>query len=105
MKLTGTARSLAGVVCATALVAGLSGAMAPVAPAAAAFEPKLSYYKCPPKTLPAGVQCAKLTVPLDWQNPNDGRTTTIDVRVKRSKEGKGGLTFNPGGPGGPVLQR
>jgi pimeloyl-ACP methyl ester carboxylesterase len=46
------------------------------------------------------VQCAKLTVPLDWQNPSNGRTTTIDVRVKRSKEGKGGLTFNPGGPGG-----
>jgi hypothetical protein len=100
MKLNGTARSLARVVCATTLAAGLAGAVAPVAPAATAFEPKLSYYKCPPKSLPAGVQCAKLTVPLDWQNPTDGRTTTIDVRVKRSKEGKGGLTFNPGGPGG-----
>ncbi len=100
MKLNGTARSLARVVCATTLAAGLAGAVAPVAPAATAFEPKLSYYKCPPKSLPAGVQCAKLTVRLDWQNPTDGRTTTIDVRVKRSKEGKGGLTFNPGGPGG-----
>jgi pimeloyl-ACP methyl ester carboxylesterase len=100
MKLKGTVRSFAGVVCATALVGGLTGAIAPVAPAATAFEPKLSYYKCPAKSLPVGVQCAKLTVPLDWQIPNDGRTTTIDVRVKRSKEGKGGLTFNPGGPGG-----
>jgi pimeloyl-ACP methyl ester carboxylesterase len=41
---------------------------------------------------------------LDWQNPNDGRTTTIDVRVMRSKEGKGGLTFNPGGPGGSGIE-
>jgi pimeloyl-ACP methyl ester carboxylesterase len=64
----------------------------------------LSYFKCPPKSLPVGVQCAKLTVPLDWQNPSDGRTTTIDVRVKRSKEGKGGLTFNPGGPGGSGVE-
>jgi pimeloyl-ACP methyl ester carboxylesterase len=100
MKFKGTTRKLAGVVCATALVAGLAGAVSPAAPAAAAFEPKLSYFKCPPKSLPVGVKCATLTVPLDWQTPNDGRTTTIDVRVVRSKEGKGGLTFNPGGPGG-----
>jgi pimeloyl-ACP methyl ester carboxylesterase len=78
--------------------------VASAAQAAAAFEPKLSYFKCPPKSLPAGVQCARLTVPLDWQNPNDGRTTTIDVRVMRSKEGKGGLTFNPGGPGGSGIE-
>ncbi|CAB5015660.1 unannotated protein [freshwater metagenome] len=104
----GTARPLLGAICAVALLAGLAGVVAPgasaaapaVSPVAEAFEPTLSYYKCPPKSLPAGVQCAKLTVPLDWQNPSDGRTTTIDVRVKRSKEGKGGLTFNPGGPGG-----
>jgi pimeloyl-ACP methyl ester carboxylesterase len=100
MRIKGTTRTLAGVVCATALVASLAGTVSSAAPAAAAFEPKLSYYKCPPKSLPAGVQCAKLTVPLDWQTPNDGRTTTIDVRVMRSKEGNGGLTFNPGGPGG-----
>jgi hypothetical protein len=31
---------------------------------------------------------AKLTVPLEWQNPNDGRTTTIDVRVKRLQQGE-----------------
>ena len=66
MKLQDTTRRLFADVCATALLAGV-----------------------------AGVQCAKLTVPLDWQNPNDGRTTTIAVRVMRSKEGKGGLTFNP----------
>jgi pimeloyl-ACP methyl ester carboxylesterase len=104
MKFRGTVRTLAGLACATSLLAGLTGAVASAAPAAAAFEPKLSYFKCPPKSLPSGVQCARLTVPLDWQNPNDGRTTTIDVRVMRSKEGKGGLTFNPGGPGGSGVE-
>lgn len=93
MASTGTARRLAAVGCATALVAGLAGA---VSPAAAAFEPTLSYVTCPPKSLPVGVECATLTVPLDWQTPNDGRTTTIAVRVMRSTEGGGGLTFNPG---------
>jgi pimeloyl-ACP methyl ester carboxylesterase len=104
MKIIGTVRTFAGLACATSLLAGLTGVVASAAPAAAAFEPKLSYFKCPPKSLPAGVQCARLTVPLDWQNPNDGRTTTIDVRVMRSKEGKGGLTFNPGGPGGSGIE-
>ena len=84
MKIRVTVRTLAGLACATSLLAGLTGVVASAAPAAAAFEPKLSYFKCPPKSLPAGVQCARLTVPLDWQNPNDGRTTTIAVRVMRS---------------------
>jgi pimeloyl-ACP methyl ester carboxylesterase len=108
MKFQGTTGSLFAVACATALLAGVAGVVAPaapaVAPAAQSFEPTLSYYKCPPKSLPAGVQCAKLTVPLDWQTPNDGRTTTIDVRVMRSKAGKGGFTFNPGGPGGSGIE-
>ena len=108
VRSTLTARRIVGVVCTIALLAGVAGVVAPAAPAvapnAAAFEPTLSYYKCPPKSLPSGVQCAKLTVPLDWQNPTDGRTTTIDVRVMRSKEGKGGLTFNPGGPGGSGVE-
>ena len=69
----GTARRLLGAICAVALLAGLAGVAAPAAPALAPvaepFEPTLSYYKCPPKSLPAGVPCAK--------------------------EGKGGLTFNP----------
>ncbi len=108
MRSTLTARRIVGVVCTIALLAGVAGVVAPAAPAvspvAEAFEPTLSYYKCPPKSLPVGVKCAKLTVPLDWQNPSDGRTTTIDVRVKRSKEGKGGLTFNPGGPGGSGVE-
>ena len=86
-------------------LAGLTGPIASaVAPAAPSFKPTLDYYKCPPKAKPAGVRCAKLSVPLDWQSPDDGRTTTIDVRVMRSKMGGGGLTFNPGGPGGSGVE-
>jgi pimeloyl-ACP methyl ester carboxylesterase len=96
----GTTRRLPAVLTATLLTMGILGAVTSAASAAvpmtAVFKPSLTYYKCPPKTLPVGVQCARLSVPLDWKTPTDGRTTTIEVRVMRSKEGGGGLTFNPG---------
>ena len=85
------------------LAAGLIVVPAQAAPpqtTAPAFTPTLAYEACPPgEKLPAGTRCATLTVPLDWQTPDDGRTIEIALRVKRSKQRGGGLTFNPGGPG------
>jgi pimeloyl-ACP methyl ester carboxylesterase len=67
---------------------------------ATAFTPTLTYVTCPVgETLPPRTRCATLTVPLDWQTPDDGKTIEIAVRVTRSKQSGGGLTFNPGGPG------
>ena len=104
MNITRRVQSITGALCATVLLASGAGAIAPGATAristADTFTPTLSYYTCPPKSKPTGVRCAWLTVPLDWQTPNDGRTTRIDVRVMRAPGGVGGLTFNPGGPGG-----
>ncbi|MGA1146523.1 MAG: alpha/beta fold hydrolase [Candidatus Nanopelagicales bacterium] len=107
MKMTGRVTRFSTITCAATLIA--SGVL--VAPAAAAattantaFTPVLAFHTCPPKTKPSGVRCAKLTVPLDWRTPEDGRTTTINVRIMRSAEGKGGLTFNPGGPGGSGIE-
>jgi pimeloyl-ACP methyl ester carboxylesterase len=83
-----------------ALVATMLSGVA-IAPAASAFEPTLNFYECPEDAQPAGVECASLTVPLDWQTPEDGRTTEIALRVVRApKNNRGGFTFNPGGPGG-----
>ena len=104
MSIARNARQVAGIVTAAALLAGGMGLAVPAVAAPAAFEPTLDYYACPPKAKPAGVKCARLTVPLDWQSPTDGRTTTIDVRVMRSEDGDGGLTFNPGGPGGSGIE-
>ena len=93
---------------APALSLGLLGAGLIVVPAQAAdpgpvapaFTPTLAYVACPSdEELPRGTRCATLTVPLDWQTPDDGRTTQIALRVVRSKQRGGGLTFNPGGPG------
>ena len=90
------------------LAAGLIVAPAQASPpsetpeaVASAFTPTLRYEDCPEgEELPRGTRCARLTVPLDWQTPDDGRTIEIAVRHKRSTQQGGGLTFNPGGPGG-----
>jgi pimeloyl-ACP methyl ester carboxylesterase len=92
-------------VCASVAALGLglmpAGATAAPAPAAdAEFTPSLAYVACPADVKPASTKCAELTVPLDWQTPDDGRTTTIALRVIPSARSGGGFTFNPGGPGG-----
>lgn len=47
------------------------------------------------------LQCADITVPLDYENPNDGRTVRLHVGILGSAgDGKPGLFLNPGGPGG-----
>ncbi|MFJ1790675.1 alpha/beta hydrolase [Kitasatospora griseola] len=54
---------------------------------------------------PAGFECAKVTVPLDYAAPA-GRTIEIAIsRVKAgsAKERRGVLLMNPGGPGNPGL--
>ena len=64
MSIARTARQVAGIVTAAALLAGGMGLVAPAMSAAAGFEPTLDYYACPPKAQPVGVKCARLTVPL-----------------------------------------
>ncbi|CAB4932644.1 unannotated protein [freshwater metagenome] len=86
---------------------GLLPASSTAAPAVnVTFTPKLTYVTCPvDEDLPPRTKCAKLTVPLDWQTPNDGRTIQIAMRVTkpRSDPGKLGLTWNPGGPGSSAV--
>lgn len=68
------------------------------------FTPALTYVDCPTgESLPARTRCAELNVPLDWQTPDDGRTINIAVRVTRGTKSTGGLTWNPGGPGGSAI--
>lgn len=53
----------------------------------------------------AGLDCATLTVPMNYRRPGDGR---LEIAVSRRKAGspdkrKGVLLLNPGGPGGEGL--
>ena len=91
----------------TALLLGsLPASAAPHSSSAATYAPQLDYVACPDdEVLPPRTRCASLTVPLDWQTPDDGRTIRIAVRIT-TPEGAGGrlgLTWNPGGPGGDAI--
>jgi pimeloyl-ACP methyl ester carboxylesterase len=76
-------------------------AAAPTAHAAPATapSPKLDWERCGPDA-----ECAKLTVPLDYAHPNNGKTMKVAVLRVRATDRKnriGSLLINPGGPGAP----
>lgn len=59
------------------------------------YDQKLSWSPCG-----SGNECAKLTVPLDYDSP-DGRTIKLALlKVPAGDEAIGSLVINPGGPGG-----
>ncbi|MFD7169420.1 alpha/beta hydrolase [Streptomyces violascens] len=54
----------------------------------------------------AGVQCADVTVPLDYADPR-GRTITVAISRLKATDTRhriGAILLNNGGPGGPALQ-
>ncbi|GLF96029.1 alpha/beta hydrolase [Streptomyces yaizuensis] len=86
--------------------AGKSPDAGPAAPAAE-LRP---YYAQKPRWRACdtpGFQCARLTVPLDYERPGDGRTIELALaRKKATGPGKrlGSLLVNPGGPGGSAIE-
>ena len=53
-----------------------------------------------------GLECADVTVPLDWHNPDNGETITIRISVTDTadpEKSQGIALVNPGGPGGSGL--
>lgn len=63
-------------------------------PALAAFyDQKLAWTDCD------HVECARLTVPVDWADPTGGTLDLAVARTKASGERLGSLVYNPGGPG------
>ncbi|WP_068279775.1 alpha/beta hydrolase [Aldersonia kunmingensis] len=69
---------------------------------------QLAWTSCAQMGLPAddsirGFECARVTVPVDYANP-DGATASIAIsRVKATGTKIGSLLVNPGGPGGSGL--
>jgi pimeloyl-ACP methyl ester carboxylesterase len=88
------------------VAAGPAGPAAAASPAsesiAAKPSPKLDWSSCG-----GDGECAELTVPLDYQNPDNGTTIKIPlfrVRATDSKHRIGSLLMNPGGPGAPGVE-
>ncbi|MGV9679491.1 alpha/beta hydrolase [Nocardia sp. NPDC003482] len=58
-----------------------------------------SYVDDPQIRLPRGIECTRVTVPVDYDKP-DGSTAQIALsRIKASGDRIGSVLFNPGGPG------
>jgi pimeloyl-ACP methyl ester carboxylesterase len=72
----------------------------PSAPASSSSVPRVEWQQCG-----NGTRCAKLDVPLDYNNPT-GRTITLALELhpaRKPDERIGSLLVNPGGPGGSGL--
>ncbi|MGJ6979821.1 alpha/beta hydrolase [Aestuariimicrobium soli] len=60
-------------------------------------DQRIEWFDCPEQ---GGVQCASVTVPLDWDEP-DGQAITLAMARKRGQgQHRATLFVNPGGPGG-----
>lgn len=80
---------------------------------AAIYDQELDWGTCddsfattPPQAeiLAAGVgECARLEVPLDYDDPSGAKASVAVSRVEARGEAIGSLLHNPGGPGGPGL--
>lgn len=62
------------------------------------YEQKLTWSKCGEI-----VECAEITVPLDYSNPG-GETLALALNKRAGKNPQGSLLVNPGGPGGSGLE-
>ena len=103
-------RFVAGAAAVALLASGIGATVsAEAATTSPQFTPKLSAWgKCPSSYSDLqfkGVQCARVTVPLNYSHPNNGQTTTIEISRQRhtSKHDQGIILTNPGGPGGAGL--
>jgi hypothetical protein len=64
------------------------------------FDEQISWGLCP-SGVPDGLNCSKLSVPVDWNNP-DGERFHLEIAVLNATDSAkrlGYLMVNPGGPG------
>lgn len=78
-----------------------SGGADPAIAAAAPAELR-SYYSQPVDwtSCETGFECAKVEVPLDYDNPDGDRIEIAAIRLPAKGDKMGSLLINPGGPGG-----
>ncbi|MDD9375672.1 alpha/beta hydrolase [Streptomyces sp. ZAF1911] len=89
--------------CSPAAEAARAAAAGSVSVEAAERSDLRSFYRQKPSWTRCGeLQCATLTVPMDYAHPQDGRTFTLPlVKAVTADPAQriGSLVFNPGGPG------
>jgi len=90
---------------AVAVLAMVAAALAVPTTADAATVAPIDWKPCA-APLPSDVDCASVSVPLDWSRPHGAKTTVALSRRKALDPSArlGSLLFDPGGPGGPGVQ-
>jgi pimeloyl-ACP methyl ester carboxylesterase len=86
---------------------GRDAASSPAAPAATAPSPGLQrYYDQRPDWTDCGqgFQCARIAVPLDYDDPDGEQIEISVVRLPATGDRIGSLLVNPGGPGGSGIE-
>ncbi|MBD5830652.1 alpha/beta fold hydrolase [Janibacter melonis] len=61
--------------------------------------PRLRWFSCY-----GGAECAKVALPLDYDNPRGAKTNVAVLRTKATGKRLGTLFVNPGGPGGSATE-
>ncbi|AVV48012.1 alpha/beta hydrolase [Streptomyces sp. ID05-04B] len=61
---------------------------------------KVAWSACKGEGMPRDLQCAKLTVPLDYSRPGAGTLDLALARYRATGERRGSVVLNFGGPGG-----
>ncbi|MBC2908141.1 alpha/beta hydrolase [Streptomyces cupreus] len=64
------------------------------------YRQKVSWGKCEGMEAPKDLQCGKVTVPLDYDDPGAGTLDLALARYRATGESRGSVLLNFGGPGG-----
>jgi pimeloyl-ACP methyl ester carboxylesterase len=64
------------------------------------YRQKVTWGRCEGMDMPKGLQCGKVTVPLDYARPEAGTLDLALARYRASGDRHGSVVLNFGGPGG-----
>jgi pimeloyl-ACP methyl ester carboxylesterase len=96
----------AGVLTLALLGAALPAAAAPSEPDLSPFyRQKVVWAACKGADMPRDLQCAKVTVPLDYAHPADGKLDLALARYRATGPSGGSVLLNFGGPGVPGVSQ
>ncbi|MEV5644638.1 alpha/beta hydrolase [Streptomyces flaveolus] len=64
------------------------------------YDQKIRWSACEGMAVPKDLQCAKVTVPLDYDRPRSGTLDLALARYRATGDSRGSVLLNFGGPGG-----
>ncbi|GGW41251.1 protease [Streptomyces lucensis JCM 4490] len=68
------------------------------------YRQKVSWAACEGPDMPKDLQCAKVTVPLDYARPHADTLDVALARYRATGRSRGSVLLNFGGPGGPGVR-